>query len=438
MHDIPWMTETRSRHQNLNKVWEWLTPHGPLAITALDSLMLAKLASVTGDAQLTMEAQKQHVKALQYLRGALDSTVAVKGNAILSAVDALGVCEMFEELSESPSAWRHHAKALALILQARGPASLDYDEPLLKSLVFNAVHINLMDALSSRTAFVFGKEPWLRHSETNCKGRQWCLTHIACRIPALLELVDRAGSSKVPSAAIYKLHRNLSRLNLQFAQWLDAWYFDDINVQPSLVDVKQFPTFITLHPTATYVFPMVYQFDSLESALGHVSFWLMRLPVLEAIQHLFSQIETQHLFTSSQRLQIESQARQCADGICQSAPALIGSNPQTSVGVQTMRGVYLWTLAWYTKNKCHVKAEYCRGLLRIGTINVTDVEKGVVAHDKRTISANALVARRILWLESVGPSSCYMERFEHPRWCHAIHSGASNQIESELADDART
>ena len=47
---------------------------------------------------------------------------------------------------------------LALLLEARGLASLGYDQPLTKDLVSNAVRLNLMLAVSSRVAFAFGRE----------------------------------------------------------------------------------------------------------------------------------------------------------------------------------------------------------------------------------------------------------------------------------------
>lgn len=407
---IPWIRESRSSHQITIRLNQWLTPDEPLAVMAHDSLLLAQLASVSGDANLAEEASRLHVKALRYLRYSLGSVAATRSNGILSAVDALGVCEMFEELSQSSNAWRHHCNALARLLDARGPDSLDYKQPLTRTLVFNAVHLNLMDALSSRVAFIFGREDWLRHLEANCKGRQWCLVHISCRVPALLERLDRRVALAAPPKADGKLYKDLARLDLQLARWLQAWYLEDVHARPVTVDIEEFPSFVALYGTVSRIFPVVYKFGTLESALGHVSFWLMRLPLLEAIHNLFTHKGTQHLVSPVQRAQIALELERCADSICQSAPALIGASPETSIGVQTMRGVYLWTLAWYTKSGCEAKAQYCRALLHINPTTVGNVAKGVVTHDKQTIAANAFVVRRMLWLESVGPSACHLER----------------------------
>lgn len=81
----------------------------------------------------------------------------------------------------------------ALLLEARTLASPDYHQPLTKDLVLNinAVHLDLMHAFSSRVAFAFGREHRLRHLEVNYSGRQWCLVHISCRLPTLLERLDK-------------------------------------------------------------------------------------------------------------------------------------------------------------------------------------------------------------------------------------------------------
>ena len=409
MDGIPWMAESCSSHQVAAKLHRWLRPDEPIAVLSQDTLLLAQLASVTGDARLAMEASKQHVRALRCLRHSLTNAAIARSNGILNAVDALGVCEMFEELSQSPNAWRHHANALALLLCARGPASLDYGKPLTNTLVFNAVHLNLLDALSSRAAFAFGRQPWLHHLEVNCRGRQWCLVHVACQIPALLSRLDKLGALTTPPTSAGKLYKDLTQLDQQLCRWLQAWYLEDLTVRPVNVNVEEFPAFIDIYSSIAGVFPTVHKFDCLDGALGHVSFWLMRLPLLEAIHDLITQTDTVHLATSLERAEIELQLEQCADSICQSAPALIGVNPETSIGLQTMRGVYLWTLAWYTKTKRGAKAQYCQALLNFNTAMVRNVAKGVVTHDKRTVSANAFVARRMLWLESVGPSVCHLK-----------------------------
>lgn len=406
---IPWVRESRSGHRIASSLTRWLSPQEPLAVMAHNALLLAHLASTTGDANLAIEASQQHVKALQCLRHALASPAAIKTNAFLCAVDALGVCEMFQELSQSQNAWRHHANALGLLLSARGPAALDYQHPLTRSLVFNAVHLNLMDALSSRTSFVFGRRSWLRHLEDNCKGRQWCIVHISCRLPALLERLDAGKALVVSSSETGKLYKDLAALDLQLAGWLQAWYLEDINVRPTIVSIEEFPAFLALHRSVSNAFPRVLKFDSLEAALGHVSFWLMRLPLLEASCNLLARTENKSLVFSALRSAIALELEQCANSICQSAPALLGASPETSIGVQTMKGVFLWALAWYTKNMCQEKMKFCRALLHMDTSAAENIARGVVTHDRRTVVANAFVARRMLWLESVGPSVCYMK-----------------------------
>ena len=104
------------------------------------------------------QASKIHMKALQFLKYSLTNAVITRSNGIGSAVHGLGVCKMSEELSHSPNASSTMPTPFALLLEARGLASLHHDQPLTRDLVFKAVHLNLMLALSSRVAFAFGRK----------------------------------------------------------------------------------------------------------------------------------------------------------------------------------------------------------------------------------------------------------------------------------------
>ena len=265
-----------SRYVLLGKLRDWFEPRGHVMAAATDCLLLTHFAHMMRGERCAIGADKLHGFALHALAKELENPNVANEDGVLAATDALGIRQLY---SERPC--EQHVHGLCSLLRARGTEPSRYMTGLSKDLLFGALHVALMFALSSRTRLVFGEPRWMHTLESNCSGRVWCLFHLAFSVPAALEKVDKITYTSTEEVAT--LLNQLIELEHRFQIWLLMWYEEFPDSPITSTSVTNFRDFVARHGPIAETFPSSYVFHSFTMALGHITYWTMILPLREAI-----------------------------------------------------------------------------------------------------------------------------------------------------------
>ncbi|KXL47486.1 hypothetical protein M433DRAFT_528070 [Acidomyces richmondensis BFW] len=366
-----------SRYVVLPKLSDWFSPRSPAMAAALDCLLLVQFAADTGHEGCKIEAKKRHQAAIQHLRRELQKPNAATDDGILGAIDALCIGEMYAEISQGADVWKHHARGMCKLVKARGPQSIN--TPFARDVIIDSLHVALMDAIIARKAFIFGDKEWLDYT-AQFKNRRMChLLNIGCRIPTLLERVDRvAQENNIDPRDMTDLLRELKDVELRLSNWLLDWYKARDNVlQYWPVSITQFPKFVHQYGALAHVFPLAFKFRSILDAFGHIYFWTLLLPVREAICDVAKHPQAPFLQSSAH---LVAAANECAYALCQSVPYKSSESPKCTCGVLATCGPLMFAAQWFDKQNDQQRANWCRTIcetLDRGQAHVAELRKSV-------------------------------------------------------------
>lgn len=89
----------------------------------LDPMCLMQIGTEHADQRLLGEPLVRYCKALRRIKQALSNTGAPE-DAFLATASVLAICEFFDYIEKTPSAWLGHLVGVDQLLLVRGPSSL--------------------------------------------------------------------------------------------------------------------------------------------------------------------------------------------------------------------------------------------------------------------------------------------------------------------------
>ena len=392
LYDMP------SRYSLLSRLRDWFEPRCDSGVIATDCLLLLHFARVTGDNQVLFEGKRRHYLAIHCLKAKLASPAATNDDTLLVSMDALGICHLYEQEPR-----RKHAQGLRRLLEVRGPGAMQSVTGLTRDLVFNALHINLIACMTSRTACMFGEPRWSRALETSCNGRVWCLFRLACRIPAALARIDTIGSASKSEVAA--LLSQLVSLGRQFQEWLLIWYEEIIGPPIRSAPWTDSPQWTARYGSSSLAFPQAFSFPTFPVALGHLTYWAMLLPLREAIYTLATHPQAAQLTTPAYHKVLFDATDECADSICRMAPFMLTNTEVPKGGARSLYGALLPTLKWYQRSGQVDKVAFCQTILatqdRVSAASLEHID---------WVDVDGFLMRRLMWQNVIGPSRCIKRR----------------------------
>lgn len=408
-----------NRYHFLAKLRDWFNPRGLATAAATDCLLLTQFANDVKDDRCRAEGSKRYAAAIRVLRHALDKPQAASDDDVVSATDALGVCEavgaggVSTGFSHDGRAWRQHARGLCALLRIRGSGYVNLCSGRARDIVFNAIYAASTEGGSRRKSTMFGEPRWQRALEANCSGKMWCFLHIICRGPGLLERVDALHSASQPVREAALVLHELLKVQARMQSWLLAWYKELPELPFGTVGITHYPSFVAMSGPRADQFPSVFTFPSVVEAFGLLTYWTVLLFIRKEIYKLSIQPYAISHTTQRQRDNFHLSVYECADALCQSAPFFLtpsadSRNWHTIGGERDLCGSLFWAARWYGEQKDWSKAEYCESVLG-GQIFSYKEQKDLpisVATDDWWVMGKVFLLQRLLKQECVGPSSC--------------------------------
>ncbi|KAK5123455.1 hypothetical protein LTR85_002493 [Meristemomyces frigidus] len=393
--NICWIQSLPGAYQILSRLQAWFATGGTAMAAATDCLLLTQFAQDAKSERWRLEALKRHSAAISTLQHALCKPRVATDDDLLSAIDALGVCEALgmgtvsANVPQGEDAWRQHALGLCTLLGLRGPVCTADERT--HHVVFNAMYVGLTNNVSRGKALIFGEPRWQRALEVSCAGRMWCLFHSGCKFPALLERVDALDTVSDPAGAAVVLLSELVGLQDTLQQWLLAWYREMPGLPFRTVSITEYPPFVATHGPIADSFPAAFLFPSLIEASGHLTYWTFLLFVRQAIYDLVSQPYVKTFSTQQQRDRFWHEFRMANGG-----------------GERDLYGSMFWAARWYEQEGDHLKADFCASVLGDHMVpsGEPQASPSPAAADDFMIVGKGILLQRLVWLDCVGPTSC--------------------------------
>lgn len=418
VENLGWVQALPEGYDLLSRLQNWFTRKGTAIAAATDCLLLTQFAHDAKDERWRQEGIKRHGAAISVLRKALRRSHAATDDDLLSATDALGVCEALgmgsisATVPQGEDAWRQHALGLCTLLNLRGPASLSANNCTF-DMVFNAMYVGLVNNVSCRKALLFGEHNWQRALEASCSGRMWCLFHIVCRFPALLERMDALNPKTQPNREVVRLLSDLIELQDRVQRWLLLWYKQSPELLVRTVSVTEYPFFVAIHGPLADQFPIALAFESPIEAIGHLNYWTLLLFIRQAIYDLASQPYAKYLTSECQRAHFRLSVYECADAICQCAPFYLSpSSPshewRDGGGERDLYGSMYWAARWYEKEHDRFKADFCKSVIGAHMLNSGERQPSPspAGADHFHVIGKGFLLLRFVWQDCVGPTRC--------------------------------
>lgn len=409
--------------QILETLRDWFTASGKAMVAATDCLLLTQYGHDTKQEQYAMEGRKWYGVALRTLQQELCKPQAGTNDDLLVVTDALSVCEslVFRNLPSEPlhgeEAWRKYARGMCSLLAVRGPQCLASLCQHNRDVVFNAMFTGIADCMSTPKALTLGEPAWQQALEASCCGRMWCLFHIACRFPALLERMDKMALSADPETEALAVLTNLADVEGKFQTWLLAWYDDFTYPLVRTSSITNYDSFVARHGPLVDQFPQVFTFASFVEALGLLAYWTMLLFVKEAIYDLSMRPYAIAHTTKRERKGFNEGVYECADAICQSVPYFLetkrgmkGARWRDCGGDQGLFGSICWSARWYEKQGDIHKAEFCKSVIeRDLHVFGEPSSPSPTSADSWWLVGKVILLKRLLWQRCVGPTTCALK-----------------------------
>lgn len=372
--DAQFPTAFVDRQQVSEIIDDWLVPRGDAMAAAVDTLLLVQHGLNTGDKRYKIEGKRRHEAALQLLNDGLRKPGAATNDSLLGAIDILGACAMFLDITNGDNRWVVHCRGLCGLLALRGPHSLD--SQFSRNLVCNFRHVALMDALQTRKSFVFGQPEWLhRMQEIEADHPAVKLHAIACEVPALLEETDRIVATRgrwVPT--ITETYAALVDLEKRLQDWLLQCYKHMPDQPPyRIVGIKHFPLYLEQYSHLDTPFSKCLEFSSKIDTIRHGYYWTVLLVLREAIYDLAIARPASLCITVPDQAFLRKRVYECADSLCQTVPFAssdishpIGSSssfPSYVGGALSICCPLQFAMKWYQKQGDSVKADWCEEII---------------------------------------------------------------------------
>lgn len=330
---------------------------------ATDAVLLHALAVSKNDDSLLWAAQRKNNEAIAGLRISLRTSKDNASDDLLLTTDALAFFD-----AGSSTAWRHHAKGLAALIEAKGPRIYDTIGLLLHAPVLQL----LMEALLCCGPFVFGEADWLSAMLPTCRTRMNCLLHLGCQVPDIVKRTEKYSSedeSVLATADFDCLLDSISALERSLQDWLADWYLADFQAKPpyTIAAVTEpvntgVPAFLNPPPLpGSYIFP------SLREAFGHNIFWTLLLTLRQAhYQLLATSTSTPPSALTAHR----TVASEAADCILLSASFLLSGVSALPGGLACSAGPLALAGRWYALcdgEKEEERREWCKETVEVLT-----------------------------------------------------------------------
>jgi len=342
------------------KVADWSKPRSLAMAAANDCLLLIQFANDSGDLACRKESEKRHGVALQLVRKALQDPDSAQNDGLLAAVDALGLCEILREGLSADDAWKYHSRGLCSLFQARGPETLR--NGFARNVFLDGLPAAIIDAILSHRDLVFAEDDWQREMEIRCTGRMARLLGLACRIPTAIARLDHVKMSGCSEAAV-ELLTELVSLEHGFQTWL-LQYYESLPPEKSVIrtiSITQLPQFVAKYGTIAGMFPKVFAFPTLLSAVTHTYYWTLLITVREAIYDAAT-LPGAPQYYRCQRQRLATATEECAGAICQSVPYMALTRNPTVPGRRVICGPLQFALHWYQKCGDAAHAEWCQAI----------------------------------------------------------------------------
>ncbi|KAF2164875.1 hypothetical protein M409DRAFT_56235 [Zasmidium cellare ATCC 36951] len=358
------------RQQVSEIIDDWLVPRGDAMAAAVDTLLLVQHGLNTKDKRYKIEGKRRHEAALQLLNDGLRKPNAATNDSLLGAIDILGACAMFLDITNGDNRWVVHCRGLCGLLAMRGPHRLD--SQFSRNLVCNFRHVALMDALQSRKSFVFGQPEWLKRMQEIEADRPAARMHtLACEVPALLEEADRIVATRgrwVPT--ITETYAQLVDLEKRLQDWLLQCYKDLPTKSPyRTMDIKHFPMYFEQYGHLNTPFTKCLEFSSNIDTVRHGYYWTVLLALREAIYDLSIARPAALCITTANQTFLKKRVYECTDSLCQTVPFVcsdslhhIGSSasfPSYVGGALSICCPLQFAMKWYQKQGDHAKVDWC-------------------------------------------------------------------------------
>ena len=245
---------------------------------ATDAVLLHALALSKKDDSLLWAARRKNNEAIAGLRVALRTPKDRASHDMLLTTDALAFFD-----AESNTAWRHHAKGLAALIEAKGPRIYDSMGLLLHAPVLQL----LMEALLWRGPFVFGGAEWLGAMLPTCQTRMNRLLYLGCRVPDILNRTESylSQDKNLETAVGFdSLLDSIAALERSLQDWLSDWYLTEFQSKPPYTITPVAESLSAGLPSSLHLLPVTssYIFPSLREAFGHNCFWTLLLALRQA------------------------------------------------------------------------------------------------------------------------------------------------------------
>ena len=313
------------------------SPRNSILTLATDAVLLHALAVSKKDDSLLWAARRKNNEAIAGLRIALRTSKHSASDDMLLTTDALA----FFDASSSTS-WRHHAKGLAALIEAKGPRIYDTIGLLLHAPVLQL----LMEALLWRGPFVFGEAEWLGAMLPTCQTKMSRLLCLGCQVPDIVKRTRKylSKDERVRATAdCDSLLDSITALERSLQGWLADWYLADVQSKPPYTITQSVNTSppISLDPPPL---PGSYKFPSLREAFGHNIFWTLLLTLHQAhYQLLASSPSTSPSTLAAHR----TAATEAADCILHSAGFILTGVSALPGGLACSAGPLVLAGRWY-------------------------------------------------------------------------------------------
>jgi hypothetical protein len=402
VNDLAWLQHMPVRYDALAQMREWVFTQDAAMTAATDALMLAQWSRRTADVPTHVEARRRYGMAMRMLRNDLSKHDRTKRETTLSAIDAVTACELDAKLQSAPDMWWQHSKGLLATLAAWDPSTVNFSSGPLRSLVFNAMFVAIPTNTRRRRRTSLARDEWTAALTSACRGRGWCLLHIVCQLPDLLEQADEAVKMDYAYAEISHILAKLNAVRARLKRWLHMWYAEQQEAQYRITDIIEHSCFLAHVGTRASAFPEAYSFSSNASAHGHLLYWFLCLSVLMETHRMMQREEVEDFVSIEDRQFIQREADETADAMCCSIPqTIMGLTPNF------LRALSL-AASWYRQRGDAQKLEYATAV--IGEWERLRAEgprsKQRLSSEIRVDDANAFLMRRLLFQIAVGPSQC--------------------------------
>ncbi|KAM0715243.1 hypothetical protein Q7P37_008741 [Cladosporium fusiforme] len=275
----------RSQGIDFMRMLALLAPSHNVLRDSFDALSLMQVGSTHCNGHLIGESIVRYGKALRGTRQALNSA-SVTEDGLLATVSVLAICEFFDHMKQTPSAWLGHLTGLDHILLARGPDSV---RSKLSMLLFYQSRVPALSrSLLRRKSDPLSSPEWRAVLQRIPLGPAGSCMELALQVPELLERYDCLNvEGATASPDVEQLLSDCERVENRYRQWyadLQETAGARVTGFYKTTDVENFPTYASLVLDRTL--QGAYQFTDQKFAFLHQQYWCCMYFLRETIFHL--------------------------------------------------------------------------------------------------------------------------------------------------------